>query len=65
MRRIRRSLQYLQTGQRSRVFGRFLNKHLDETGESIIDRYVDEDAKEIVAFALNIINKHLVCRIVD
>ena len=51
-------LSYVTTGQRSRAFGRLINKPLDASNESMIDRYVDEDAKEMVSFALNIIAKH-------
>jgi hypothetical protein len=51
-------LGYVTTGQRNRAFGRLLHKPLDKTNESMIDRYVDEDATELVGFALNIIAKH-------
>jgi hypothetical protein len=51
-------LEYVTTGQRNRAFGRLLNKRLDSTNESLIDRFVDEDAMNITGFAINIIAKH-------
>ena len=52
-------LTYLATGQRNRAFGRLLNKHMDSSQESVIDRYVDEEATEITSYVLNTVYKHL------
>lgn len=49
----------LEEGNRKRAFGRLLHKWMDNTQESVIDRYVDEDAIELTSFALNIVNKEL------
>lgn len=45
---------YMKTGQRKRAFGRLLNSWLDsETRESVIDRYVDEEAFSMTWAAIN------------
>lgn len=49
----------LEEGNRKKAFGRLLHKWMDNTQESVIDRYVDEDAIELTSFALNIVNKEL------
>ena len=47
---------YMETGQRNRAFGRLLNSWLDsETRESVIDRYVDEEAFSMTWTAINIV----------
>ena len=40
------------------AFGRLLNKFLDESRESVIDRYVDEEALSVTTHALNIVRKY-------
>lgn len=53
-------IDYLANGERNRAFGRLINKWMDNTTrESVIDRYVDEDAKDVTSYAINIINKQL------
>ena len=44
---------YLKNGERNRAFGRLLNKFMDSSKESVIDRYVDKDAFKVVHHALN------------
>ena len=50
-------MSYVTNGERNRAFGRLLNKWMDSSQESVIDRYVDEEAKEATSYALNIVNK--------
>lgn len=51
-------LDYLKADLRNKAFGRLLNSWMDEeTRESVIDRYVDEEAKDVTGHALNIIAK--------
>lgn len=53
-------VEALAEGNRKKAFGRLLNKWMDSvTQESVIDRYVDQDALEVTSYALNIINKRL------
>jgi hypothetical protein len=53
-------MDYLTNGERNRAFGRLINKWMDSTTrESVIDRYVDEDAKDVTSYAINIVNKQL------
>jgi hypothetical protein len=53
-------MDYLTNGERNRAFGRLINKWMDNTTrESVIDRYVDEDAKDVTSYAINIVNKQL------
>lgn len=53
-------IDYLANGERNRAFGRLINKWMDNTTrESVIDRYIDEDAKDVTSYAINIINKQL------
>jgi hypothetical protein len=52
-------MDYLTNGERNRAFGRLINKWMDSTGESVIDRYVDEDARDVTSYAINIVNKQL------
>ena len=53
-------MNYLTNGERNRAFGRLINKWMDNTTrESVIDRYVDEDARDVTSYAINIINKQL------
>jgi|SaaInl59LU_5_DNA_1037362.scaffolds.fasta_scaffold11755_4 hypothetical protein len=53
-------MDYLTNGERNRAFGRLINKWMDNTSkESVIDRYVDEDARDVTSYAINIINKQL------
>lgn len=47
------------TGSKNRAFGLLLHKWLDDSKESVIDRYVDEEAKEVTSYALNIIRKEV------
>ena len=48
---------YVTEGDRKRAFGRLLNKWMDASQESVIDRYVDDEAKEATSYALNIVKK--------
>lgn len=53
-------MDYLTNGERNSAFGRLINKWMDNTTrESVIDRYVDEDAKDVTSYAINIVNKQL------
>jgi hypothetical protein len=52
-------MDYLTNGERNRAFGRLINKWMDNTRESVIDKYVDEDAKDVTSYAINIIKKQL------
>ena len=53
-------IDYLANGERNRAFGRLINKWMDNTTrESVIDRYVDEDARDVTSYAINIVNKQL------
>jgi hypothetical protein len=53
-------VEALAEGNRKKAFGRLINKWMDSISqESVIDRYVDEDAIEVTSYALNIINKRL------
>ena len=53
-------IDYLANGERNRAFCRLINKWMDNTTrESVIDRYIDEDAKDVTSYAINIINKQL------
>lgn len=54
-----KSVVDLANGERNRVFGRVLNHWLDDTRESVIDRYVDEEALDVTNFAINIVLKEL------
>lgn len=54
-----KSVVDLSNGERNRVFGRILNHWLDDTRESVIDRYVDEEAMEATNYAINIVLKEL------
>jgi hypothetical protein len=52
-------MDYLKAGQRNRAFGRLLHKWMDESQESVIDRYIDDDAIAVTSLAINVINKSL------
>jgi hypothetical protein len=52
-------MDYLTNGERNRAFGRLINKWMDNTRESVIDKYVDEDAKDVTSYAINIVKKQL------
>jgi hypothetical protein len=48
----------LENNNRNRAFGLLLTSWFNkETRQSVIDLYVDEEAKDATSFALNIINK--------
>lgn len=54
-----RIVQYISEGNKNKAFGKLLNKWLDSTQESIIDRYIDKDACNITWYAINTLNKQL------
>ena len=58
-RRSTKVMTNLENGNRNKAFGYLLTHWLDETRESVIDRYVDEEAKDVTGYALNIIAKQL------
>lgn len=50
-------IEALCDGNKNKAFGRLLNKWMDSSRESVIDRYIDQDAYTAVWSALNIITK--------
>lgn len=54
-----RIMTKLIEGDRKKAWHLLLTHWLDGTRESVIDRYVDEEAKDVTGYAINIINKEL------
>ena len=50
-------IEALCDSNKTKAFGRLLNKWMDSSRESIIDRYIDKDAYTAVWLALNTITK--------
>lgn len=46
------TMEYLNSGQRNKAFGRMLNRWINKNRESLIDIYIDEDAYKVVNFAI-------------
>ena len=49
----------LYKGNKNIVFGRVLNCWLDSSQESVIDRYIDEEAIDATNYAINIVAKEI------
>lgn len=54
-----RIIMALAENNRNYAFGRLLTKWMPDSNESVIDAYVDEEAKDAVGYALNIIAKQI------
>lgn len=52
-----RTMELISNKERNKAFGRILNAWLDDRRESVIDRYVDEEAFDVTNYVLNIIAK--------
>lgn len=54
-----KAITALGTGNRNYAFGKLLHKWIDHTRESVIDRYIDSEAKDVTNYAINIVNKQI------
>ena len=48
-----KAIEHIITGHENKAFGRLVNKWLDASRESVLDRYVDEEAYKMTWTAIN------------